>query len=344
MTGPEVLLLLGVPDDMTGTVASGQPFNLRGNTGLAAALADRMREQQWPVRIQLLGPGAGPRPGAARLLLNAICEPVIHRRSLATLAGLEMRSGLPVLNPWWVIAHTGRAAIARRLAHQVGVHVPRCTVFQRERGNLPEHVERTGHRYPVLVRPLGQHGSDGLQRIDDASQAAAVPGLPTAHVTDWVDFRSPDGLYRKYRLFYAGDQLIRRHLFIDDQWNITVKARRFMRPRPDLVEEEERWLLRPIEIENGTVDSRILHQFRALQLDFGSIDYGLLPDGSVLVFEINACIQIHGAVTPEEEKLWPHVHATDDRIIGSVLDLVRKRAAPPRPPVAPPHRATRPGP
>lgn len=344
MNDPEILLLLGVPDDMNGTVAAGQPFSLRGNTGLAAALLDAMRERNWPVGVQLLRPGQPPQPGAARLLLNAVCEPVIHRRSLALLGRLEQRTGLPTLNPSWVIAHTGRAAISRRLSHQVGVQVPLCTVFQRDREKLPQHVERLGHRYPILLRPLGQHGSDGLQRNDNEAQAAAATGLDAGHVTDWVDFKSGDGLYRKYRLFVAGDALIRRHLLIDQQWNITVKARYFMKERADLIEEEKRWLAQPVELAPGSVESRILHQFRALQLDFGSVDYTLLPGGDVLIFEINACIQVTGNTTPEEAARWPHIKAINAQVIDSVLDLIRKRAAaparrrPPKPPVAPPGR------
>ena len=327
MSEPEVLLLLGVPDDMNGTLAAGQPFSLRGNTGLAAALVDALRQKNWPLRMHLLRPGAAPPPAGARLLLNAVCEPVIHRRSLALQGQLERRTGLPTLNPTWVIAHSGRAAIARRLSHQVGVQVPLCTVFRRDRETLPQHVARLGHRYPVLLRPLGQHGSDGLQRIDDEKHAAVATGLEAGHVTDWVDFKSKDGCYRKHRLFLAGDTLVRRHLLIDQQWNITVETRSFMKDRPDLVEEEKRWLERPVDLAAGSVESRLLHQFRALQLDFGSVDYSLLSGGEVLVFEINACIQVTGNASPEEAARWPHIKAINGTILDAVCDLIRKRAA-----------------
>jgi hypothetical protein len=145
-------------------------------------------------------------------------------------------------------------------------------------------------------------------------------------VTDFVDFRSADGLWRKYRMVYVGDRLFRRHVLIDGDWNITGVARRFMRDRPDLVAEEEDWINRPVTLERGSVAARVMHQFRTLQLDFGVIDCALPPDGDLVVFEINACVQL---TNPDAQVAGYRLYfeANNDEILGALVQQICSRAA-----------------
>ncbi|MCI0749832.1 MAG: hypothetical protein L0Y32_04720 [Nevskiales bacterium] len=331
---PEVLIALGVPDDLAGTAAApeGESLALRGNTGLSAALIETLRARKWPVRIVLLRPGTTLKPDKAGLLINAVCEPILHRRSLRQLAQWQLHTGLPVLNPWWVIAHSGRQAVARRLAWQDGVRIPHCTVFRR--GNVPlvEHIARHGHRYPVLLRPLGAHGSHGLVRVDDGAAAAQQEAdFAAGHVTDFVEFKSPDGLYRKYRFVFVNDTPFRRHVLMDREWNLTGQARHYMREHLECVAEEKIWMSQPVKPETDPVARRVLHQFRALQLDFGSVDFGLLSDGTVLIFEINACVQLTGSIPPNLPFDWSYLEANNGAILDALLDQIRRRAARPQP-------------
>ena len=260
------------------------------------------------------------------MLINLICEPHAQRRALEQMRRLELATGIAVVNPAWAISATTRPLIARRLAHQARVRMPHCTHYEPAGGTLPEHVEAQGHTYPVLLRPPGRHGSEGLLRIDDAGALARIDAaVRSCTVTDFVDFRSADGLWRKYRIVYAGDRLFRRHMLVDTEWNLVGAARRFMRDRAALLDEEQAWLEAPLTLENESIEARVMHQFRVLQLDFGAIDCALLPDGDLVVFELNACLQITNAPSQAISDRRPY-EANNDEILRALVDEACSRA------------------
>ena len=277
-----------------------------------------------------MGPEAAQRVferSGGRVLVNLICEPHLQR-ALRQVARFELETQLPLVNPSWAVASTTRALIARRLAHQAGVRAPHCTFYRRGALSLAEHIEAHGHRYPVLLRPPGKHGSVGLVRVDGPDAIARQPAMADAcTITDFVDFRSADGLWRKYRLVYAGDRLFRRHVLTDREWNLTRAARGFMQDRPELAAEEQAWINSPLRLESGSVEARVLHQFRALQLDFGAIDFALPPDGDVVVFEINACVQLTNRLDAQAAGDRRYFEANNDEILETLVGAICARAA-----------------
>jgi hypothetical protein len=127
-------------------------------------------------------------------------------------------------------------------------------------------------------------------------------------------------------MVYSGDRLFRRHVLIDSEWNLTAVARRFMRDRPELIAEEEEWIGRPVTLERDGIEARVMHQFRALQLDFGVIDCALPPGGDLVVFEINACVQLTNPDAPADYRRY--FEANNDDILGALLQQTCSRAAP----------------
>lgn len=336
---PKILLAVGAPDGMPGAEAaqlfSGQ--GIPGVSGLTSALVPALRDRSHPCAVIGVWPGSNVGPDAARALLegaggrvlvNAICEPQQQRSSLERLARLELELRLPIVNPSWVVRSTTRPAIARRLSHQAAVRVPRCSLYLDGALTLSEHIDLHEHRFPVLLRPPGEHGSVGLLRINRRRELATkAHAVRSCTVTDFVDFRSEDGLWRKYRIVCAGDRLFRRHVLAHRKWNITRDARTYMGKHPHLVAEEEEWIGRPVTLEPGSVEARVLHQFRALQLDFGVIDFALPPGGDIVIFEINACVQITNHESEQDPSTRRHVEANNIRIIDALVALINARAA-----------------
>jgi hypothetical protein len=127
-------------------------------------------------------------------------------------------------------------------------------------------------------------------------------------------------------MVYAGDRLFRRHVLTDRDWNLTRDARRFMRDHPALVAEERAWIERPATPESDALEARVMHQFRVLQLDFGAIDFALPPGGDLVVFEINACVQL---TDPEDEPATAdrrYFQANNDAILEALLEAICSRA------------------
>ncbi len=338
---PKVLFAVGAPDGMTGAEAE-QRFAdglLDGISGITGPLMRWLFEHDHPFAVMMFGSERRLdeqlterwlRATNGRVLVNLICEPETQRLALRQLASFELAAQLPLVNPSWAVTSTARPAIARRLAHQVGVRAPHCTLHRAAAGTLAEHIATHGHRYPVLLRPPGRHGSEGLVRVDDPSEIAHQPQAlrDSCTVTDFVDFRSDDGLWRKYRMIYAGDRLFRRHVLTDRGWNLTRAARPFMRGRPELIAQEREWLDRPVTLERDSIEARVMHQFRALQLAFGVMDFALAPDGDLVVFEINACLQLTNPTDAEAAADERYFEANNDEILAALAAEICARAEP----------------
>jgi len=164
----------------------------------------------------------------------------------------------------------------------------------------------------------------GQRSPDDTDVAAAAGPLGTCSGTDFVDVRSEDGLWRKQRVAYAGGTLFRRHLLADQQWNVVGESRYFMRER-GLFDEEREWLARPFDAD--PIAPLLRAQFEAMELDIGAIDYAVLPDGELVIFEINACVQLTGTIPEQYRAQIGYIEANNDKILDALLQRVRSRAA-----------------
>jgi hypothetical protein len=332
---PKMLVVLGAPDAMAAATEQERRGNLRlsGNSGLVSALVDTLRGRAIPHVVVIAWP-EGEIEGRSVLeqtgvevLVNGIGEPLTQAGALRQVARLEQQTGLPTVNPPRVIETTTRPAMARRVGRADGVRAPHCTLFEAGTGSLAEHIADAGHLYPVLLRPAGSHGSSGLVRAaDDTDVAAAAGAVGTCTVTDFVDFRSEDGLWRKYRMIYAGGTLFRRHLLVDQQWNVVGNSRFFMHERA-LFGEEREWLSRPVAPETDSIDARVRELFEAMELDFGVIDYALPPDGELVIFELNACVQLTGSIPEQYRSQLGYLEENNDEILDALLARVRARAA-----------------
>lgn len=336
---PKIVLAVGAPDGMTAAEAERRfaAGTLPGVSGITSALLAWLFEHDHPFSVLMFGSARRLTEQTTErwldtthgeVLVNLICEPETQRLALRQLASFELAAQWPLVNPSWAVTATARPVIARRLAHQVGVRAPHCTLFCEGTLTLAEHIEAQGHRYPVLLRPPGRHGSVGLVRVDDRSEITrqTTELRRSCTVTDFVDFRSADGLWRKYRVVYAGDRLFRRHVLTDREWNLTRAARAFMNDRPELIAQEREWIDRPVTLERDSIESRILHQFRALQLDFGVMDFALPPDGDLVVFEINACLQLTNATGAEAAADDRYFEANNDEILAALVGEISVHA------------------
>jgi hypothetical protein len=337
---PKVVFAVGAPDGMTGADAEERfaEGRLPGISGITGALIQWLFQREHPFAVVMFGSARKLTDETTErwlettkgeVLVNLICEPETQGLALRQLASFELAAQVPIINPSWAVTATARPVIARRLAHQVGVRAPHCTLYRWGALALAEHIEAQGHTYPVLLRPPGRHGSVGLVRIDDPSELTQQPAALRASctITDFVDFRSDDGLWRKYRMVYAGDRLFRRHVLTDREWNLTREVRGFMKERPELIAEEQEWINRPVTLEPGSIEARVMHQFRALQLDFGVMDFALPPNGDLVVFEINACLQLTNVTDAEAAADERYFEANNGEILEALVAEISARAA-----------------
>lgn len=294
------------------------------------------RRRGWEVDTLLVGSPKQQSHRRPDVLVNLISEPLACRRALDRLQTMIQTHRLPVVNSVVAVRRSSRTALPQVLANIPKVRVPHTTRFLGEGStrNLKAHIEGKGHRWPVLIRPAGTHGSAGLLKFDGPDALTDVE-CPTSGLLaiDFVDFRSGDGLYRKYRMVCVGGQTFRRHVIATGNWNVTGGARVDMVKRPDLVKAEKDFM----SASPGPLDRRIAQLFRVVGLDFGVIDFALSDAGEIIIFELNSTFQISGSVPPEYRERWGYLEDNNGAIVEALLALIARRAkAQEQPSAAPP--------
>lgn len=224
------------------------------------------------------------------LLVNLITDPDQNPRTLGLLEKVLKGFTGRLLNPPGLVARTTRDQVACMLAGIDGLVVPKVMRFVGKPSVAMAAVQRAGCTFPAILRSAGTHSGRIVGVADNAETMLGwiKPG-ETYFLTEFVHARSPDGLFRKIRVFFIGWQQVIRHMLISDDWNVHASARaNFMASRPALVTEERR-------IVEGGVEAlpersqRILRNIKArMRLDFFGADLALREDGSLILFEANA--------------------------------------------------------
>jgi Flp pilus assembly protein TadD/glutathione synthase/RimK-type ligase-like ATP-grasp enzyme len=218
---------------------------------------------------------SGERLLQARDLLEAIGKPVVNHPSKVLL--------------------TDREQVSRTLAG-----IAHCCVPQTLRKAGPAILEMLStdtwsHPFPLVARVAGTHGGNRMERIDSGEQLAEFVGpSPEAefYVAGYVDSRSTDGLFRKYRFMYVGEEILPYHLAIGERWKVH-HASTSMADHAWMQAEEERFLDDP----HATFDARSYESLRAIQkaigLDYFGIDCAIDRQSRIVVFEANASMLVH---------------------------------------------------
>ncbi|MBI1776562.1 MAG: tetratricopeptide repeat protein [Proteobacteria bacterium] len=313
-TAPTVLLLMS-PDDV--------------NVPFGALLT---RDNFTLHKFVLLDVGEGEAPPvlpAFDAIFNGIGEPDKAERGLALASTFLASRPEPRLNHPEAVRGTTRDRMARLLAGIEGGFVP-VTVRVTRADLAPHRLEATlaatGLAMPILVRPFGAHGGDDLVRID--APAAMMPFLRDVagrefYLTQFVDFRSADGYYRKYRVAFVDGRPYPYHLAIYEDWKVHY-YRTKMRETEWMKDEEHRFLADLDEVFGAKATAALQEIARLVPLDYFGIDCTLTRDGRLFVFEANATMLVH---LNDSKTDFPYKHVYVPRIVEAFKTMIAQRIA-----------------
>jgi hypothetical protein len=143
-------------------------------------------------------------------------------------------------------------------------------------------------------------------------------------LTEFVDFVSPDGLYRKMRLFFIGEDVLFKNLIVTDNWNIHARDRAGIMAEREELRREERDLL-----EGGfeSLRRQLAECFREIKsrvkLDYFGLDCAPAADGSLVLFELNATMNFFPL--PEDPR-YAYLGACVAPARAAMSRLLRSRA------------------
>lgn len=238
----------------------------------------------------------------------------------------------PVINVPALITNLGRDRASVVLKDAAGVAMPgsarisRETVEQLGSGRAKVDAILEGDDFPVIVRPLGSHAGQGLRKIlssdDIPDYLQAIPS-EEFYIAKFVDYRSADGQFRKYRIILIDGKPFISHMGISTHWMIHY-LNAGMTESAEKRAEEARFMEsfdEDFSVRHATAFDEI---YRRLGLDYVGIDCGETPDGKLLIFEVDSDMIVH-AMDPVD--MFPYKQGPMKKLFSAFRDLLIKTAS-----------------
>lgn len=252
------------------------------------------------------------------LVFNAIGDADAEAAASPLLAEFAAACVKPLLNRPDAVARTARDRVAALLSGIDDVCVPATRRVARD----GDWSDDAALQYPLLLRPPGSHGGDGVARADTPAELAALEvggkndkedGTDKAdlYLSAFHDYRAADGYFRKYRVIFVDRQPYPYHLAISAHWMVHYATAQMTEYRWKL--EEEQHFLQDPATALGTRGMAALRAIGTrLDLDYAGVDFSVLPDGRLIVFEANATMLAHRETDPLLTFKNPYVEAIFD--------------------------------
>lgn len=179
--------------------------------------------------------------------------------------------------------------------------------------------------WPVIIRPLDSHAGNGLARID-SSDALGVYLDQTEgrefYVAPFVDYRSADGLYRKYRIILVDGRPYICHIGISSHWMVHYLNAGMADSQAKRDEEAEAMA----GFDAGFAkrhESALAVIAEHCGLEYLGIDCAETQRGELLIFEADSDMIVHNLDAPD---VYPYKAAHMKKLFGAFMGLLERRA------------------
>jgi hypothetical protein len=189
-------------------------------------------------------------------------------------------------------------------------------------------LERLGSEpaeFPIIARPVGTHRGQGLVKLDDAPsledhlQATSVSEF---YASRFIDYRSQDGFFRKYRIVLIEGHPFASHLAISDHWMVNYVNAGM---------DQSAWKRSEEADFMGQFDEGFATRHRAalsaihdrLQLDYVVLDCAEARDGRLLLFEVDSAAMVH-ANDPVD--LFPYKQPQMQKVFSAFRGMLDRAA------------------
>ena len=148
------------------------------------------------------------------------------------------------------------------------------------------------------------------------------PVTPLSRAHAFLDTRSEDGSFRKYRVITVDGKIFPLHLAVSRDWKVHYFSADMVE-RPEHRAEDAAFLENPRGVIGQRAYAALEKIVATLALDYGGVDFSLDAEGRVVVFEANATMIVQ---PPPPDAIWDYRRKPVDRIIAAVRSMLRERA------------------
>jgi hypothetical protein len=264
--------------------------------------------------------------------LVAVAESNENQALLGELAALVRSWPRPVVNSPRHIARLTRDGTWALLKSAPGVAIPMNARIDRRSFERIAHGEDTienvleGCTFPIIARPLDSHAGEGLCKLEcgaaiDAYLDERAEG--EFYIAPFVDYRGPDGLFRKYRIALIDGRPYAVHMAISEHWMIHYLNADMMRNAEKRAEEAR--FMASFDEEFAVRHATALHAIaERIDLDYIPLDCGETRDRKLLLFETGTNMVVHAMDAPD---LFPYKRPQMEKVFGAFQAMLRQRMA-----------------
>ncbi|MBB6522678.1 ATP-grasp domain-containing protein [Pseudoteredinibacter isoporae] len=231
----------------------------------------------------------------------ALSELERNRDTLHIIHGMIEDWPRPILNSPRALLNLGRDQISQRLQGLPGLDVPINAIVSRDQltylsmhpSELPQLLADA--EFPLIVRPLDSHAGNDLACIKNAEalyQYLTATAGELFYLARFVDYRSEDGQFRKYRIMLIDGEPHLAHMAISDHWMVHYLNAGMLDSETKRQEEADTMAAFNHDFARRHREAlKNIHQVSGL--DYLGIDCGETLDGDLLVFEVGASMNVH---------------------------------------------------
>jgi hypothetical protein len=183
-----------------------------------------------------------------------------------------------------------------------------------------------GGAFPIIARPAGSLA--GEAKLDDpAAVAAYLRERPEREfsVAPFIDYRGPDGLFRKYRIALIDGRPFACHMAISEQWIVHYHDAG-MRETAEKRAEEARFVSDFDEDFGRRHASALRAVADRVGLDYFAIDCAETPDGKLLLLEVGVAMIVHSMDPPQ---LFPYKAAQMCKVRDAFRAMLHRKCGGP---------------
>lgn len=235
------------------------------------------------------------------LVFNGISEGKDNQVALQLASTLIRQWRKPYINRAEEVPLLSRDRACEILDALPGTYMPQNIILNRgEVAAMAQTSDQIGHylvqdRFPILLRPVDSHAGQGLRKLSSETEITEYLQHETAelfYAAPFVDYRSSDGWYRKYRIVFICGQPFLCHMAISDHWMIHYLNAGMTSSEWKRDEEADNML--HFGSKFGLRHEEALKAVgSAFDLDYFAIDCAETQDGQLLIFETGNAMVVH---------------------------------------------------
>ncbi|RRS30712.1 MAG: hypothetical protein P794_05935 [Epsilonproteobacteria bacterium (ex Lamellibrachia satsuma)] len=323
-----VLNLIGAPDNNSATVMLNRGnvrdslMRFEGNNALVKTINTQITVQnvvlggKIPKEIKIQKP---------LLILNSICNPDSNAKTLKIAREIVKNMNIPTINQPELVMKTRKDQLYVLLGKLEGASIPKTIRMAPKRLLDIEIAIKEGIiDYPFVFQPADSQARSDICLIRSADQLHDLERFAfdgrDYYVSEFVDHRSAEGLYRRYRVLMIDGKPYPGNMMISQEWVADAGSMwKLMENDPALRDEEKAFLQQGDALLNALCEQI----YTILPLDYFVVEFGFDTQKKPLILEVSSCVWTVGPQTESEAFDYRKQKSTE--IKEALSNMIHKR-------------------